>query len=109
MQIPILREEEVNKEDPINMDLNLDRCVREEEKREEDDCALKDRANNNGGSKKDIRERIIDLIKSQGFSHVEGKEEFDDETSDLFAYGETLVEVVITTGIDEEVVKQMMK
>ncbi len=109
MQIPILRKEEVSKEDPINMDLNLDRCIREEERREEEDFALKDRANNNGGRKKDIRDKIRELIKSEGFSHTEGEEQFDDETSDLFAYGGTLIEVVITTGIDEEVIKQMMK
>lgn len=109
MSIQLLSKEKVDKEDPINMDMNLDKSIREEDKRMEDIYELQERSKNNGGNKKDIRDKIIDFIKSQGYSHTQGKQEFDDEINDLFANGDTLIEVVITTGIDNEVIKQIIK
>ncbi len=56
----------------------------------------------------EIRRKIIDFIKSQGYSHTEGEKEFDDETNDMFARDGTLVEVTTTVGVDNEVIKQIM-
>lgn len=109
MPIQMLSKEKVEKEDPINMDMNLNKSIVEEDKRIEEAYELEERLKNNGGSKKDIREKIIDFIKSQGYSYAQGRQEFDDETSDLFAKGDILIEVAITIGIDNEVIKQMMK
>ncbi len=105
MQIEILSKEKVIDEDPINMDLNLERCLIEEDKRIEEDYEIQEKTKID----KDIREKIIDFITSQGYSYAKGDQEFNDETNDLFASGETLVEVVITTGIDDKIIEQMMK
>lgn len=109
MQIEILSREKVVDEDPINMDLNLERCIIEEDNRIEEAYESQERAKINEDSIKDIREKIIDFITNQGYSYAKGEQEFNDETNDLFASGGTLVEVVITTGIDDKIIEQMMK
>ncbi len=108
MPIQLLSKEKVEKEDPINMELNLNKSLKEEDKRMEEAYELEERSKNNGGSKKNIREKIIDFMKSQGYSYAQGRQEFDDETSDLFGKGDILIEVAITIDIDNEVVKQMI-
>jgi hypothetical protein len=57
----------------------------------------------------DIRRKIVDFIKSQGYTYAEGEREFGDETNDLFTKGGTLVELAITIGVDSEVIKQIME
>ena len=109
MSIKMLSKEKVEKEDPINMNMNLDKSIIEEDKILEDAYELEERSKNNGGRVKSIREKIIDFIKSQGYSHTKKKEEFDDETNDLFAKDDILVDIVIVTGLDNEIIEQMMK
>ena len=109
MAIELLNKEKVDKENPIDMDNNLDRTILEEDKRMEDAYDLQERLKSNGGRKKDIREKIADFVKSQGYSHSQGKQEFSDETSDLFANGDILIEVIIINGMDREVIEQIMK
>lgn len=57
----------------------------------------------------DIRRKIIEFMKSLGYLYTEGEREFDDEINDLFGKGNTLVEIAITVGIDNEVIKQIME
>lgn len=68
-----------------------------------------ERVGNNGENKKGIREKIIEFIKSQGYIHSPGEKEVDYETTDLFGKDGTLVEVIITDGIDTDVLGQMIK
>lgn len=108
MSIPILSKEEVDREDPINMETGLNRSIIEDDKRIEEDDGLNERSKSNGGSKKDIRDSIIEFIKNQGYLHTEGEQEFDDETNDIFGKDGTLIELAITTGIDDGVMKQVI-
>lgn len=110
MSMPILRKEDViYREDPINMETGLNKSVVEEDNRIEEENGLIGRIENNGGHKKDIRDMIIDFVKSEGYSHTEGDKDFDDETNDLFAKDDILVQMTITTGIDETVIRQIME
>lgn len=97
MPIPILNKENVvDKEDPINMETGLNKSISEDDKRIEEEI-------------NDIREKIIEFIKNQGYLYTEGDQEFDDETNDIFGKGDTLIEITITTGVDNEVMKQIME
>jgi hypothetical protein len=111
MSIPILSKEAVvykKEEDPINMEIGLSESICAEDKKIEEEMshgvAVGDEKNVG-----DIRRKIIDFIKSQGYLHTEGEREFDDETNDLFTKGDTLVEMAITIGIDNGVIKQIME
>lgn len=104
----LLSKEEIKEEDQMIADLRLERYIEKEEKIIGEECDLIERSKGNGGTKKSLRDKIIDFIKSQGCSHKEENGEFEDETTDLFAQNGTLIEVVITTGIDNEVVDHMM-
>jgi hypothetical protein len=109
MAIPMLNKEDVvEREDPINMEEGLNRSIIEDDKRIEEEDGLKERLKNNGGHKKDIREKIIEFLKSQGYLYTEGDQEFDDETNDIFGKDGTLIEMTITTGIDSKVMDQIM-
>lgn len=109
MPIGILRKEDVINKDPIDMEVGLDKSILEEDERIEKEDELLNRAGNNGGNKKDIREKIIEFIKSQGYVHAPGGKEVDYETTDLFGKDGVLVEVAITDGIDAEVLRQMIE
>lgn len=111
MSIPILSKEDVmdREDDPINMEIGLNRSIVEDDQRIEEEEGLKERAEHNGGSKKDIREKIIEFIKSQGCLHTPCEQEFDDETNDIFAKDDILIEIAITSGVDREVIKQIME
>lgn len=111
MSIPILRKEDVmnREDDPINMEIGLNRSIVEDDKRIEEEESLKERAKNNGGSKNGIREKIIDFIKSQEYLYASCEQEFDDETNDIFAKDDVLIEIAITSGVDREVIKQIME
>jgi len=61
------------------------------------------------GDNGDIRKKIIEFIKNEGYQYTEGDQEFDDETNDLFGKDGTLIEISITIGIDNEVMKQIME
>ena len=60
------------------------------------------------GDNGDIRKKIIEFIKNEGYQYTEGDQEFDDETNDLFGKDGTLIEISITIGIDNEVMKQIV-
>lgn len=124
MSIPILSREDVvykKEEDPINTELGLSESIAEDDKAtEEDDKATEEDGSQkaeesqetvvNGGEKvDDIRRKIIDFIKSQGYAYAEGEREFDDETNDMFTKGGTLVELAITIGIDNKVIKEIVE
>ena len=111
MSIPILKAEDVTykEDDPINTGVGLDKIIEEEDKRVEEEDGLVERAGNNGGSKKDIRTKIIEFVKGQGYLHTPGEKEFDDESSDLFAKDDVLVEIAVTNGVDREVIGQLMR
>lgn len=111
MSIPILSKEDVvykKEEDPAHTEVGLSESVAEEDRKIEEDGSSG--VTTNGGEDiDDIRRKIVDFIKSQGYSYVEGEREFDDETNDLFTKGGTLVELAITIGIDNEVIKQIIE
>ena len=110
MPIQILNKENVmEKEDPIGMEVALNKSIIEEDERIEKEDELLERVRNNGGHKKDIREKIIEFIKSQGYAHAPGKKEVDYETTDLFGKDDVLVEVVITGGIGTDVIRQFLE
>jgi hypothetical protein len=91
MSIPIQNKEDVvykSEEDPINMEKGIEEEINEE-------------------NIDDIRRKIVDFMKSLGYSYAEGEREFDDETNDIFTKGNTLIELAITVGIDSEVIKQI--
>lgn len=90
------------------MEIGLTDSVDENGKRIEED----EYHDINAGDKEsidDIRRKLIDFMKSLGYSYTEGELEFDDEINDLFGKGGTLVEIAITVGIDNEVIKQIME
>ncbi len=99
MSIPILDKSVVKEEDPINMDEALDKILKEDECEERKE----------GDEGQDIREKIIAFIKNEGFSYKEGPQEIEDETSDLFAKNDMLVEMIITSGVDKNVLDEIMK
>ena len=111
MSIPILNKEDVaynKEEDPIHKEIGLSESVDEEDNKIEEDGPHDNTVNIEEGID-DIRRKIVDFMKSKGYSYAEGEREFDDEISDIFTKGSTLVEIAITVGIDEEVIKQIMK
>ena len=111
MSIPIPNKEDVvynKEEDPINKEIGLSESVNEEDNKIEENEPLGTIVSSEEGID-DIRIKIVNFMKSQGYSYAEGEREFDDEISDIFAKGSTLVEIAITVGIDEEVIKQLMK
>lgn len=59
-----------------------------------------------------IRDQMIEFMKSKGYKHSpaeEGpKDLIENETSDFFAKGTNLIEVIITGDLDEEVLEQMI-
>jgi hypothetical protein len=100
MSIPILNKEDVayTKEDDLaNTEIGLSESIGTDDKRIDEE------------SIDDIRRKIVDFIKSQGYAYAEGEREFDDETNDIFTKGSTLVELAITIGIDNEVIKQIVE
>lgn len=102
MSIPIQNKEDViykKEEDPINMETGLKDSIDDDNKKIEEEI--------NEESIDDIRRKIVDFMKSLGYSYSEGEREFDDETNDLFTKGSTLIELAITVGIDNEVIKQL--
>ena len=111
MSIPILKAEDVTykEDDPINTGDGLDKIVEEEDKRIEEEDGLVERAGNNGGNKKDIRTKIIEFVKSQGYSHAQYGQELDDEYSDLFSKDDILIEMAVSNGVDREVIGQLME
>lgn len=109
MSIPILKKEDVvDGEDPINMESALNKSIADENKRIEEENGLLERSENNGGHKKDIRDKIIDFMIKEGYPHTEGERDFDNETNDLFSNDDILIEITITTGIDNEVIRQII-
>lgn len=111
MSIPILSREDVvykKEEDPINMEVGLNESVDAEDKKIEEEGSHDTTVNNEEGID-NIRKKIVDFIKSQGYSYAEGEREFDDETNDIFTKDNTLVELAITVGIDNEVIKQIIE
>lgn len=52
---------------------------------------------------KDIREQIIEFLKSKGYKH----QEFIDDESDIFTNGEQLIQVVINEEIPDEILTQI--
>ena len=81
MEIPLLNKEDVEKED---IDI--------------------------GEEEKDIREQIIEFLKSKGYKHLPGNQVdqvFKDDDSDFFANGEQLIQVIISDEIPEEIIVQM--
>lgn len=112
MSIPMLRDEDVvykKEEDPVHTEVGLSESIAEEDRRIKGENDSSDTVTNGGEDIDDIRRKIVDFIKSQGYSYVEGEREFDDETNDLFTKGGTLVELAITIGVDNEVIKQIME
>lgn len=112
MSIPMQNKRDVvyNKEDdPMYNEIGLKESIDEEDKKIEDGPhdGSHDAEANNEESIDDIRTKIVDFIKSQGYSYAEGEREFDDETNDLFTKGGTLIELAITVGIDKEVINQI--
>lgn len=59
-----------------------------------------------------IRDQMIEFMKSKGYKHSPAEDGSGDnpenETSDFFTKGTNLIEVIITGGIDEEVLEQMI-
>jgi hypothetical protein len=111
MPIPILGKEDVvykREEDYIHMETGLSESIDAEDNKIEEG-GTHDVTVNNEKSVGDIRRKIIDFIKSQGYAHAEGEREFDDETNDLFTKDGTLVEIAVTIGVDNEVIKQIME
>jgi hypothetical protein len=100
MSIPILNKENVvhtKEDDPVNTETGLSESIDAEDKKIDEEGI------------DDIRRKIVDFIKSQGYAYAEGEREFDDETNDIFTKGGTLVELAITIGIDNEVIKQIVE
>lgn len=111
MSISILKKEDViykKEEDPANTEVGLSESIAADDKVIEEEGS-QEIAINNGENIDDIRRKIIDFVKSQGYAHVESGSEFSDETNDIFTKGGTLVELTITIGIDNEVIKQIME
>lgn len=110
MSIPILNKEDVVQEkhgDDTNTDIEskntmVDSSVAKDDERQ---IATADSEENVD----DIRKKVVDLMKNNGYVYVEGENEFKDETNDMFTKGGTLVELSITIGIDKEVIKQFME
>lgn len=111
MSIPILNKEDVmnREDDPMNMEIGLNDSILEDDKRIENEEGLKERAKNNVGSAKGIREKIIDFLKSQEYLYSQCEQEFDDETNDIFAKDDVLIEIAITNGVDRGVIKQILE
>lgn len=107
----MLRKEDVmdGEYDPINMEIGLNRSIAEDDQRIEEEEGLKERAKNNGGSKKDIREKIIEFVKSQEYLYTPCEQEIDGETNDIFAKDDVLIEIAITNGVDKDVIKQIIE
>lgn len=93
-------------EDHIIKEIGLNRSIVEDDNRIKEGDGLQERARNN---EKDIREKIIDFIKSQGYLYTPCEQEFDDETNDIFAMDDVLIEIAITSGVDQDVIKQIME
>ena len=109
ISIPILKKEDVvDGEDPINMESSLNKSIADDDKMIEEENGLLERSENNGGHKKDIRDKVIDFMRKEGYFHTEGETDFDDETNDLFSNDSTLIDVTITTGIDNKVIMQVI-
>jgi len=53
------------------------------------------------GEDKDIREQIIEFLKSKGYRHVPSGQAFSDETSDFFIKDEQSIEIIISDEIPE--------
>ena len=77
MEIPLLNKEDVEKED---IDI--------------------------GEEEKDIREQIIEFLKSKDYKHLPGSRTFE-EVSDLFVNDEQLIQVVISDEVPDEILEQM--
>jgi hypothetical protein len=111
MLVSMLKKEDVvNKEedDSVHTDVGLNESIGTDDKRIEEEGSQRTDTNS-GESIDDIRRKIVDFIKSQGYAYSEGEREFDDETNDIFTKGGTLVELAITIGIDNEVIKQIVE
>lgn len=108
MSISIQNKDDVvykKEEDSISNEIGLKESIDTEDKKIED--GSQDATVNNEESIDDIRRKIVEFMKSHGYSYAEGEREFDDETNDLFTKDNTLIELAITTGIDDEVIKQI--
>lgn len=81
MDIPLLSKEDIEKEN-----------INKEDIGEED---------------KDIREQIIEFLKSKGYKHVPIGQAFTDETSDFFIKDDHSVEVILSDDVPEELLEQM--
>ena len=55
----------------------------------------------------DIRDQIIEFMKSKGYKCSHG--EPGDDIRDFFAKDTTLIEVIITEGVDKEVLEQVIQ
>ncbi len=106
MSIPILDKSVVKEEDPINMDAALNKILKEdecEERKEGNECEERKEGDEY------TREKIIAFIKNEGFSYKEGPQDVEDETSDLFTKNDKLIEMIITSGVDKNVLDEIMK
>ncbi len=103
--IPILDKSVVIEEDILDMEAGLEKSIAEEDRRIERELIDEYIVENDDN----IRGKIADFIKNYGFVHAKGNQEFDNETSDLFAKNGTLVEIVITSGVDKGLLDQMVK
>ena len=59
------------------------------------------------GEEKDIREQIIEFLKSKGYKHLPDSHTFVDDESDLFVNDEQLIQVIIDDEIPGEIIEQM--
>ncbi len=52
---------------------------------------------------KDIREQIIEFLKSKGYKHMPGTyQAFTEDTSDLFVKDEELIEVIVCNDVQDD-------
>lgn len=54
-----------------------------------------------GGENKDIRSKIIELLKSEGYNYVPADQMFVNETYDLFIKDEKSVEIIFSDDMPE--------
>jgi len=54
-----------------------------------------------------IRNQIIEFLNGKGYKHLPAEQASEDEVTDFFVKDNQLVQIIISYGIPEEVLKQI--